>query len=543
MPKKISALSPLLPVANWLVAPTISVAMRDRTDVVSLSKLLALLMTTDNVVRIQNITMPQRGPVWRFLVRCGTKYCQQMPGSVPVPGMDTEMAAESIAQVLTHLADGPAAWLLYNPVNAEPAFLQPPIGRGSLEAAKYTSMSPSVLALTLGGKAHEEKPEAIRHLSADQLAFSLITHQTGVIYTKGNYASQLAGSATGKGSGTPYVGVALPGGTGSTFRHDVHTMLSGWTEVASELMMRGKTWALWTLPWDGESSLGSEQLDPAFIPIARLIRVGPSDQEGFYSTIWTKPTKKSRVVDHTQGSGLGDPFLPLVPNPKQPGARKARGTMETGYRFDEVVRIAFGASNQTSPSPSLASLHLAQCAGDVTLRFEGIAFDQGKTRGFHHREVHIPVENLRDIENPERISTLHSEFLGIVKSSQAALRICANILLRGTSRARRGDDRRLSRGADLLQRIVDDHYIDQLLSAASAQRIKPDAGHSTAWALQVKAWAVDEIFPRLLEELPIPVSRRLERIVKAEAVLRSMLSKLTYPSHIEMDNEDDSDDA
>lgn len=517
--------TPALPVAgpDILHEAVLTLETRAGTRRLGLSSLLAHLLTNSDAVALPRIPIDQHGPVWRFLVRSAAQALHDLRSGLPEPKGDCDALAALLASALGAAAGADGAFMLYNPIGGGPAFLQPPVAGGANPAeAGYQKGSAARLALAVGGKNHERKKETDRSLSAEALIYALIAYQSGVIYTKGNYAAQLMGSATGKGAGMPFMGVRFDGPLERSFRHDVAVMLDRWEDVRRERGLAGTVWALWTLPWDGEVALGSEQLTPGFIPCARLVRIDSADADGRYGDVWFMPSRKARVEDRTQGSGLGDPFLPQVPHPKRPGDYKARGTMGTGYRYDEVARLLFGGEDgRGRPSPSVAAVLDAVDAGTVRVIFEGMAFDQGKTLGFHRREVLLPEGNLLDLREPDLLREMHGAFLRHVKEAQGALRGAARILLQGVPRKRPGDEAKAEFGATALQHAVDDVYLDALLEAVRRHR-SGDASGLEDWAGRVRDMAL-AVFEQTKASLPTPSTQRLRRQIDAESFLRRKL--------------------
>jgi hypothetical protein len=510
---------------NVLRDPTVTVRRQDGARaVLSLADLIAQLLTHSQVEGLVRVPAEQHGLVWRFLVRSAAQALHDLETELPPPTTDAASLAMEVTGVLERTAGGADAFDLFNPQYGRPAFLQPPLASGMAPKDQgYRADAPSRLIIAVGSKHHERKVGTGRVLDAEALMYALIAHQLGVIFVKGSYASQLAGSATGKGSGTPYMGVRIAGALDRTFRHDVGTLLRRWRDVERERGLTGRVWALWASPWDGTSSVGSEKLTPAFIPCARLVRVDAPRDDGYFDTLWFKPTKAKRVEDRTQGSGLGDPFLAQVPNPKRPGDMKARGTMETGYRYDEVVRLLFGGEDGTArPSPTVEAMMSAPAAGDVRVIFEGMAFDQGKTLGFHRREILLPEGSLLDLREPDLLRSTHAEFLRIVKDAQSALRGAARILLNGAPKPREGDKPKVDAGAQMLQHAVDEVYLDALLEAARERRAGSEdvAGR---WAARVREMAL-ETHRSAQAMVPVPSARRLQREVEAESYLRRKLA-------------------
>jgi hypothetical protein len=245
--------------------------------------------------------------------------------------------------------------------------------------------------------------------------------------------------------------------------------------------------------------------------------------------VWFLPSRKARIEDRTQGSGLGDPFLPQVPHPKRPGDYKARGTLATGYRYDEVVRLLFGGEDgRGRPSPTVAALLDVGDVGTVRVLFEGMAFDQGKTLGFHRREVLLPEGNLLDLREPDLLRETHGAFLRDVKEAQSALRGAARILLHGVPRKRSGDGPKVELGAAALQHAVDDVYLEALLEAVRRRRSGDTSGLDD-WAAQVRAMAL-AAFEQTRALLPTPSTQRLRREIDAESYLRRKLALPASPA-------------
>ncbi len=359
---------------------------------------------------------------------------------------------------------------------------------------------------------------------------ALVEYQSGVVYGgRGNYQSQLMGSKSGAGSGTPFMGLQLGAeGLGATFRHDVRAFLGHWDSIRRDHGVRGKTWALWAEAWDGDSSLASARLDPAFIPLARLVRLGPP-VDGLYGLVWFHPSRKPRVDDHTEGGNLGDIFVPLVPHPRS-GAPKVRGTLEKGYDYNEVVRLLFGAGRPGVPSVSVQ--RLSPRKDDEQRRlcvvFEGIAFGQGKTFGFHSRTVMLPesrskLDLLRDSESVERA---HAEMFQMVSDAKRALRGAIRILLHGEPRRREADDDKVERTANALERRVDQIYLDHLFDAA--EEMRGDELRRTKivdWGDRLAVMAREE-FEHGAKGTPGTAATALENQVRAENYLNWKLRNL-----------------
>lgn len=527
---------------DLLTEPLFTVATDDGPSRLSLSALLARLLAGPEVHGFPEVAPEQRGYWWRFLVRCAAKALHELGWTVDQAAAEpaAELAERLEVKLRELVPDG--GWCLYQPDGAKPGFLQVPTPGGARPAAAgYSRRGVSLLTGAIGSKNHERKSESVRELAPEQAVYALIEYQTAAVYGgKGNYSSQLQGSKSGAGSGTPFMGAHIAASEPRTFQYDVRVLLSRWPETAQEL--RGEVWALWASPWTGTRAdvLPSVQLDPAFIPLARLVRLeAPID--GLYSVVWFKSTEADRVADHTaddkgKGGGLlGDPFTPRVDDPTP----KVRGTLAKGYDYTEVVQLLFGGEKGATPSPSVQALaERAPSAGaDLSVVFEGVAYEQGKTLGFHRREVLLPAGVDRNaiafLDEPRPLLEAHGRLLEHIAEVKKALRGAARIVLSGEPKPRPSDDKKAERPAALLEARVDGVYLDFLFTAATANQRESQS----RWDRPLLEWLdqnAREVLREALAALPCSTNQRLEREVRAEAYLSGRLRKLrAEPDHPE----------
>lgn len=513
------ALSVAIP--NVLRDPLITIDPTPDAQRLSLAGLLAQLLAGPNDVHsFPNVTPVQRSYWYRFLVRCGARALRTLDlDTGDVSAMEVDELTRAITLALGKASSGEEAWLLYQPDADQPAFLQPPTPDGTPPEASYRRNSMSLLTSAIGAKMHERKVDVDRILGPEQTVYALIEYQTGVVFGgRGNYGSQLMGSASGAGSGSPFMGVRLGTGYRDTFVHDVNVFLSQWDDTRTRLRIAGDTWALWTERWDGESQLPAERLDPAFIPLARLIRLGQPATDGRFDTVWFKPTKCARVDDHSDGGLFGDIFTPLVPLPRQPGGWKVRGTLKSGYDYPEIVRLLFGI--EAIPSASVAALadprHPSRSGARVV--FEGTSFEQGKTSGFFYREVPLPSMNvLAFLADPEPVQVAHEPMLQMARAAKSAIRGASRIILAGTPKPRDGDGDKVERAAHALEHEIDRVYIPTLLAAAERQA-QGDEGYLEEWG-QALTELTRDIFRSAIRALPSSGARRYEREIYATSWL------------------------
>jgi len=436
----------------------------------SLAQLLTRLLGGPEVDDFPALAAEQWSYWWRFLVRCAAKALHELEWSVADgQAAGAEALEQELSRTLRELVpDG--GWRLYQPDPSRPGFLQVPTADGRVpgaEGSAYALKPISSLTGAIGSKNHERKAEAVRAMDPEQVVYALVEYQTAAIYGgSGNYGSQLQGSASGAGSGTPFMGARLAGSHHVSFRHDTQVLLERWSDTV-RLGLAGQVWALWAEPWSGarDAGLASTELDPAFIPLARAVRL-ETPENGSFATVWFRSTQGKRVNDHTDGGALGDPFTPLVREPKL----KVRGTLEKGYDYTEVVQLLFGGDKFVGPSPSVAALvDLEQLeAPDLAVWFEGVAYEQGKTVGFHRREVRLPaVGGVAWLSHPDPVRAAHALLLQRVSEVKSALRGAARIVLSGEPRPRPNDAKKVEPPAALLEARVDQVYLDHLFRAAA----------------------------------------------------------------------------
>lgn len=510
-----------------LRSPLFTVAPADGP--LSLAELLARLLCGPEVDGFPQLAPEQRSYWWRFLVRCAGKALHECGWSVEeAAGLGADALAGAIAETLAGLVPE-GGWLLYQPDPARPGFQQVPTPDGqppSKEGNRYELRPISLLTGALGTKNHERKADAVRQLTAEQVVFALVEYETAVVYGgSGNYGSQLMGSASGAGSGTPFMGARIGGSNHRTFRHDVQVVLDRWLEVV-EQGVAGAVWALWAEPWQGGKGdeLPSTQLDPAFIPLARMVRLA-EPQDGMFTGVWFRPTQAKRVLDHSGGGVLGDPFTPLVREPKL----KVRGVLDKGYDYSEVVQLLFGIDKFVGPSPSVAALvQLGEVErGDLSVLFEGVAYEQGKTVGFHRREVPLPaMGGISWLSRPEPVRAAHAVLQKRVSAAKTALRGAARIVLSGEPKPQPNDAGKVEPPAALLEARVDQAYFDFLFGAARQYEAE---GPAARFDLPLVEWLEGEaleVFRASLGAMPCNTNERLDREVRAEAFLRSQLRNL-----------------
>ncbi|CAN5750347.1 hypothetical protein BH23GEM7_BH23GEM7_06300 [soil metagenome] len=517
-----------------LVEPLFAITPGNET--LALTTLLARLLVGEEIQSFPNLAAEQRGHFWRFLVRCGAKALHTRGCSVEqATRMRQGDLDTAIRDTLRNAAGDPdgsrGAWALYQPNLMVPGFLQPPFPPGTNPEEGVKTGSCAYLSTLTGEKCHERKADTGRTRTPEQAALGLIELQLGAYYGgPKNYESQITADGY---CGTPFVGARIADSNTQTFRHDVQVLLEHWHQITEDLKLSGDVWALWTVAWDKNGgALSAARLDPAFIPLARFVRLD-RPEHGTFTSLRYWPTENPRVAEQQPGGHYGDPFASLTFDAKK-GHLKVRGTQRKGYDYREVVELLFperkdGLGGEVAPSVKTLQHHRHHGRPNLSVVFEGIAYKQGGTEGFHRRELVLPASGPRRLGSPEPVRKAHGQMLKVVGNTEEAVKKAIRVLLRGETKKGQNPPRVDPRpGADAvrhLNALLDRIYLDELF--AMADRL--DAGDTTwilDWAATVRrmTW---EAFEHTIAVLPLPDTRRWQRIVVARQRLRRELTKLT----------------
>ncbi len=469
------------------------------------------------LTELRGVSAIQRQFVWRLLVRCAAFATRNdSPASLTV---------DTICDRLAEATPDRDAWSLYR-ADGGAAFLQVPMGTDSPAASGYKLEDLSRLTVIPGGKNHEFKRGVAARLSPSDTLYALVEYQFGSIFTKGNYASQIMGSATGKGSGSPFMAPWWPS-LGAAFLAHVSASLDHSAYVRDVLGITGDVWALWTLPWPGQKEgMPGVRLAPHFIPLARRVRLDVASSSGQFERLWFSASEGPRVADHTMGSGLGDAFTPFV---VRDARVKVRGVMGTGFDYREVARLLLDAPIDPRGSKSFAVAHAARVSTDEMLPvlMEGVAFDQGKTIGFHQRFIVLPRLSVLD---PEPHALLLDAMLTDAKAAESTLAAAARVWMSGSAKPKKGDRSRVDHCRSYLTQRIDSLFFSEiaaLMRNASEQGSIDGAQGRWRRALRASARrALDEV----MASTPVPTARRFERAAMAEDSLSRGFLRHGWPA-------------
>jgi CRISPR system Cascade subunit CasA len=489
----------------------------------TLVELLTGLLVGSGYQAFPALAAEHRPAWWRFLVRTAghaLKACD-----FDEVGNAAAVAEEELRErIHDALTEGlpPGAWGLHDRDRAAPAFFQPPGIDAAVSPQDLSELSPLI-----GSKEHDFKTGRVRDLEPESAVYSLVALQLGAAWGgPGHYPAPFA---SGGYCGSPFMGARLPGDLQATFRHDVGVLLRDWDKIRRVHGLRGSLWAVWTEPWDGskESALHSTRLSPAFIPVARRVRLLPA-KDGRYSRMLFQPSKAARIEDHTGGGFLGDPFTPYV---EDGTAWKAHRVTAAGYHAREVIMLLFGAGRHKAlPSPSVAALaKLPASTPGVEVVFEAYAVTQGGTEGFHRRIVPLPRTTRRLVDEPDRVREIFGYMEEQAKKARGILWAATKMYLtgdfgEGDGGATQPDKAAVQRPPARFDQKVESVLLQQLLVFAERE----DLEWQVDWNRELHRMAVDA-FKECLPELPARATERLEREVRSAAYLNGRLWSILNP--------------
>jgi CRISPR system Cascade subunit CasA len=138
---------------------------------------------------------------------------------------------------------------------------------------------------------------------------------------------------------------------------------------------------LWVEPWDGNSSLSIEELDPFFIEICRRVRL--TRKHGRIVGLGAG-SECARIATSKEMKGVtGDPWAPI-----DRGENKVLSTTRDGFGYTRMIDLL---DRTRYDRPPLAEIDQGDAARGLTILATALARGQGKTEGFHARR--IPVSN------------------------------------------------------------------------------------------------------------------------------------------------------
>jgi len=427
--------------------------------------------------------------------------------------------AEQLRQLSGNNRDYDSAWKIIVEDPGQPAFMQPPIPEhDGIAAFKVLAHSPDKLGVLQTAKNHDVKMQRMSALNEEAWVYALITLQTTSGFLgKGNYGiCRMNGGFASR----PFVHVVEDDTLKGRWREDTQRIMALVRNNDSEhYLLRPKRpysldgcCLLWTLPWNGSSSLGLDDLHPFFIEVCRRVRLTELSS-GVVAL--GKPTNSPRITVSKDVKGnVGDPWIPIKRRDEA-----ALTLSERGWTV-ELLRDLIVTHKEREPCALQKPLHSSSAAW---FRAAVLVRGQGTTDGFHFARIRIPPQVHQLLLNSEaereRLAELSDIALEWAKNMRwKALRPALFALLEGGP----------------------DHYPDQRGREFGAWVDQWLSGYDQYWSDRYFPWlweAVDrtpevakarwyeeilsaarQVLNRAVKESPQRSGRRYRRVVRAESI-------------------------
>lgn len=471
---------------------------------VSLSEALARLSRGEDL-EFSAVQAHQQHAVHAFFVQLAA-LCVEDP-KAPLP---TDTAAWE--KLLLELSGGePSAWFLVVEDLARPALFQPPIPEGTIAALEEVE-SLQQLDVLIVVKSHDIKVNRLRNVSADLAFMQLLSMQTmdGYGGPKNYGIARLASGASSRIS----AGVAIDDRLGSRFLPDVQGLRAarrpkevGWSDRGARL--------LWTLPWDGTTSLDLSDCHPFCIEICRRvrIRIGIDGLSAF-----TKGTVARRIAAEQAHGDLGDYWLPYSVTKGE-----ALAFLDASYRTIHEVLLS-----PTSRTPSLEDI---SASGDMKFVLRLLARGRkGKTVTDGYFEKIIPIAGkvrarLALDGGRAQIGALSQRRLDQADTAETkVLKPALLVALQGAPKKLNFKDDRVGPWLERLDALIDGAFFEHLFADADLDDDVADARFAKFLSASVRA-----VFKETLSALPVPDGRRFRAYARAEIKLERCIRRHLTP--------------
>ena len=358
------------PSLNLLDTPLLTVRTPGHTTEMSLTELYAAL-AGDVVEDLACLRPHQRHPLHSTL-------CQI--GAVAMVNADLTAAPDAPEQwreILSALTrdeyPGHEPWHMAVPDITRPAFLQPPAGSAAQEADyKKRLDTPDAIDITVGSKRHDVKDGVISRARPEHWLYALIACQTA----SGFEGNGLYGVSRMNGGLSNRHGFSLtPGtrwGTHATRDMELLAQLHQGADVGGHLV--------WTRKWNGApaEAIPLDDLQPMALYVEACKRIRLIGGEDEVSHAVRASSKAARVRSKESNGRTGDPWMLSEPG-------KATTISSNGFGFREVSRYL---DPERYTLPPLGKPQKTD-GDEVLLVARTLVRGQGKTEGYHEREIHL----------------------------------------------------------------------------------------------------------------------------------------------------------
>lgn len=384
----------------------------------------------------------------------------------------------------------------------KPAFMQPPVPEGTLDSFK-TIETPDELDVLVLAKNHDVKSARIRRPRVEHWILALLSLQTQQGFSgRDNYGIARMNGGFGN---RPGLGVTPGLDWERRFDRDVRVASDALTALLAESSVYREDGLslLWTVPWDGATSLSLGQLHPLFIEVCRRARFV---LRGHALIAMTLSTKAPRLESKEAKGNTGDLWTPVDVE------RGAALTLPAaGFPYARMSALLFDDDWRRPPS-----LELRGDDGESPMVVaRALVRGQGKTDGLHERTIPIAPRTrplLRSSEGRGRLGSLAKERIDAVRALRLKVlkpALCA--FLQGGLDDLKLDDGRVDDWLDRLEREVDAEFFARLFADIDADADERGKTFET-WLVALGR----DVLERAMKSLPTPSARRERSIAAAE---------------------------
>ncbi|MBN2586400.1 MAG: hypothetical protein JXA64_09410 [Candidatus Fermentibacteraceae bacterium] len=484
----------------------------------SLTEVLSELGGSGSEIDFTHLRPFQQHAWFAFLVQLATMALISSNRTEP---SNHAAAWEKMLLELTSGNDEP--WCLFVEDLSKPAFMQPPVPEGRIDEKWKAFNTPGTLDLLVTGKNHDVKTQLINSADPDHWCYALISLQTMEGFSgRNNYG--IARMNSGFGS-RPCVTLATAPDWNSRFVRDVPILLKNYDRMLSGSLpytRRNGYKLLWLLPWDGEESIDLSGCDPFFIEICRRIRL--TYEHGVLKARGTS-TSTARIAGEELHGVTGDPWTPVDKN-----EAKALTVSAAGFDYRKLHQLLFPGDYEKPitwrQDDDRGSMHFIASA---------LTRGQGKTEGYHYRELLLPEPVIGMLKTREGGDML-------AKFSQSRIERCQQVrntvLNRALCLVAQGApkgkldfrDSKTNQWLVALDRNIDAIFFDRLFSQLE---LDPEAA-DIAWIRELLTIAEDQL-DDALRSIPQPTLRRF----KVESAARRMFHGMVRDTFPELFINDD----
>lgn len=489
---------------NLLTEPILKVDLPDGSRVgLSLPAVFSRL-ASGTALEFAALQAHQQHAWHAFLVQLAAIALQREGLTAPVL---SEERWRTLLRSLTAGSDDPFCLVVEN--LARPAFMQPPVPEGRLDAFKDEAPHPDELDLLITSKNHDVKVSRMAWARPEHWVYTLVSLQTMQGYSgRTNYGISRMNGGMGN---RPCVTAARDLSWSARLFRDVQVWLERREGLLASPGYTGDGPALlWLEPWDGHSSIDLHACDPFYIEVCRRVRLFTKD--GAVAACYVG-TKDCRIADGDAKGDTGDIWTPVD------SSRKVFTAAPSGLTYSVMQRLMVGTDYSDMPAAELR----AEDGDTPVFLVKVMVRGQGKTEGLHERVIPIPAKVRRLLGKSgsaernrvgslalDRVKTADTIRKGILYPAVVALLNAGEEATRGKSKR----DDRPGVWTTAFDRQVDHIFFESLWGAVDRPVSEANVARQE-WETELLKRA-RTILEEAIATVPIPMMRRYQAITASE---------------------------